>query len=369
MKKHLLFRAAALMAVLAAAPSGQAAVKRKPASAQESGSAAPGTITAQAAPAAAAAEENSAPAGGRSNGIVAVVNGRPILKSELEERMAMQEMQLRATIGNRADLDKELTDLRRKTLDALVEQQLILKEFEQYAANFGDKINSLTDEHIRNTIIKVAFKGDRELLMKSLGEQGLTYKKFYDMQRDGVIVSIMRGQNTRDVGYVTSQEKQEYLQKHGEEFRDGDQIKLWSITIPKIGEAIGATPAAQQALVKDIRAKLARGSDFAALAKAYSQDSKSSNGGDWGFITKQDFTRRLADLVFNLPVKKISDTIDFDDSYYIFYVEAKKPGQMKPKEVVEPALEQAVLSEKRRKAYERWIQGLKDKATIRYYDR
>ena len=42
---------------------------------------------------------------------------------------------------------------------------------------------------------------------------------------------------------------------------------------------------------------------------------------------------------------------------------------MRPKEEVEPALEQAVLAEKRRKAYDKWINGLKEKATIRYYDR
>ncbi len=83
-------------------------------------------------------------------------------------------------------------------------------------------------------------------------------------------------------------------------------------------------------------------------------------------ITKKDFTRRLADQVFKLSEKKISDVIEFEGTFYIFYVEAKVPGKMKPKEEVEAELEKRVLMEKKKKAYEEWINQLKRKATIRY---
>ena len=55
-----------------------------------------------------------------TNGIAAVVNGRPILRSEVEEVIKVQGMQLRATIGDKAELDRELGDLRKKALDTLV---------------------------------------------------------------------------------------------------------------------------------------------------------------------------------------------------------------------------------------------------------
>ena len=102
------------------------------------------------------------------------------------------------------------------------------------------------------------------------------------------------------------------------------------------------------------------------MAKTYSQDSKSGNGGDWGFITKKVLNRRMAEMVFSLPAKKVSDVTEFDDSFYIFYVEAKNPGKMKPDEEVQTELEKRVLMEKRKKAYEEWMTQLKRKATIRY---
>ncbi len=304
--------------------------------------------------------------GQQSNGIAAVVNGRPILRSEVDDLNKVQEMQLRSTVGDKAELDRELADLRRKTLDTLIEQELILKEFEPFAANFKDKVNAYADEHIKNNYIKEMFKGDRAKFLQELGASGVSYKKFYEKQRTNIIVQMMRNQNTKDLGYVTSDEKKGYLQAHGQDFREGDQIKLWSITIPKVSEEIGSTPKSQQALAKEIRTKLLRGAEFATLARTYSQDSKSSNGGDWGVITKKDLTRRMAELVFALPAKKVSEVIEFDDSFYIFYVEVKIPGKMKPTEEVEAELEKRVLMEKRKKAYEEWITQLKRKATIRY---
>ena len=302
----------------------------------------------------------------QTNGIAAVVSGRPILRSEVDELNKMQEMGLRQTIGNKAELDAELGDLRRKTLDTLVEQQLILKEFEPMAESMKDKVNAYVDEHIKTNYIKEMFKGDDTKFYKELASTGVSYKKFYERQRTNIIVQMMRGQNVKDVGYVTSDEKQAYLQKHGEDFREGDKIKLWSITIPKVSEEIGTTPKSQQALAKEIRTKLLRGDEFATLARTYSQDSKSSNGGDWGVITKKDLTKRMAQLVFALPAKKVSDVIEFEDSYYIFYVEARIVGVMKPKEEVEVELEKRVLMEKKKKAYEEWMVQLKRKATIRY---
>ena len=302
----------------------------------------------------------------QSNGIAAVVSGRPILRSEVAEQNRYQAMELRSTILNRTELDAEMKNLEKKTLDTLIEQELILKEFEPWAIQMKDKIDAYTDEHIKTAWVKDRYKGDRAKFQQDLAASGVSYKKFYEKQRNGVIVQVMRSQNVNDLGYITSDEKQAYLREHLEDFRDGDQIKLWSISVPKISEEPGTTPKSQLALAREIRSKLGRGDDFATLARTYSQDSKSSKGGDWGMITKKDFSRHLSDQVFKMPAKKITDVIDYDDSYYIFYVEAKVPGKMRPDEEVQTELEKRVLMEKRKKAYELWIQQLKRKATISY---
>lgn len=302
----------------------------------------------------------------QSNGLAAVVNGRPILRSEVLELNKVQEMEIRRSLIEKNELDEALANLQKKTLDTLVEQELILKEFEPFEANMKSKVDAYAEERIRTRYIQDMFKGDRAEFLKQLTSSGLSYKKFYERQCNGVKVEIMRSQNVKDVGFVTSEEKNAYLQAHGEDFREGDQIKLWSISIPKVSEEIGTSAKSQLILAKEIRAKLQRGDDFATLARTYSQDSKSGNGGDWGMIGKKDFNRRLSDQVFKLPQKKISEVIEYEDSFYIFYVEAKIAGKMKPKEEVDTQLEGRVLMEKRKKAYDEWIGQLKRKATISY---
>jgi len=302
----------------------------------------------------------------QTNGIAVVVNGRPILRSEVEEVIKVQEMGLKQSIGDKSELDREMGELRKKALDTLIDQELILKEFEPFAANFKEKVDAYAEEHIKTNYVNQLFKGDRAKFLQELAGSGITYKKFFEKQRTMVIVQMMRAQNVKDPGFVTSDEKKAYLAAHGDEFRDGDQIKLWSITIPKVSEEVGTTPKSQMALAREIRSKLLRGDEFGTLARTYSQDSKSGNGGDWGFISKKDLTRRMAEMVFGLPTKKVSDVIEFDDSFYLFYVEARNPGKMKPDEWVQTELEKRVLGEKRKKGYEEWITQLKRKATIRY---
>jgi peptidyl-prolyl cis-trans isomerase SurA len=302
----------------------------------------------------------------QTNGIAAVVNGRPILRSEVQDLNKVQEMELRRSTFNKNELDEELANLQKKTLDTLVETELILKEFEPFEANMKSKVEAYADERIRTRFIRDMFKGDRAEFLKQLTTSGLSYKKFYEKQCNAVKAEIMRSQNVKDVGFVTSEEKDAYLQAHSEDFRDGDQIKLWSITIPKVSEEIGTTTGSQLALAKEIRGKLLRGDDFSTLARTYSQDSKSGNGGDWGMIGKKALTSRLADQVFKLPQKKISEVIEYEDTFYVFYVEAKVPGKMRPKEEVDAQLEGRVLMEKRKKAYDEWITQLKRKATISY---
>jgi parvulin-like peptidyl-prolyl isomerase len=58
----------------------------------------------------------------QTNGIAVVVNGRPILRSEVEEVIKVQEMGLKQSIGDKSELDREMGELRKKALDTLIDQ-------------------------------------------------------------------------------------------------------------------------------------------------------------------------------------------------------------------------------------------------------
>ncbi len=305
------------------------------------------------------------PAAAASNGIAAVVNGRPVLKSEVDDLMRASMMDVLRRHPDAADRDREMIKLRENVLKQLIDQELILKEFEPFASSFNAKIEAHADEMIKRQFVDGMFKGDRKKFIQELQESGIGYKKFYEQQKKNVIVEMMRGQFAKtDTPYITEEEKAEWLRKNSNLFRVGGKLKLWSITIPGVAE--DKTPAQQEALAKEVRASLVNGADFASLARTHSSDSKRDAGGSWDWVGQKDIAEPFWPIVSKLDAGKISEIVPLGGSYYIFWLEAKQPGKMKPQAEIGAEVEKRVQLEKRQKASEEWLKKLRKKATIVY---
>jgi hypothetical protein len=302
------------------------------------------------------------------NGIVSVVNGRPVLKSEVDDHLRASAMDLRMRASSQAEFDAEFAKLRAKVRESLENQELILKEFEPFSASFMPKVEAHAREMINKEFIGKRYKGDRAKFIQELGESGIGYKKFFEQQKTYVIVEMMRSQFARaDSQYVTNQEKAEWLKKHESMFREGVKLKLWSITIP--GEIPGEKTAAQQmALAKEVRGRLLNGTDFASMAKTYSVDSKRDAGGSWNWVDQKDLDNNFWPIVSKVPSGKISEVLSIGGSLYIFWVESRSEGKMRPQAEVDEAVERGVMIEKRQKANDEWIAKLRKKATITHPD-
>ncbi len=62
------------------------------------------------------------------------------------------------------------------------------------------------------------------------------------------------------------------------------------------------------------------GADFAALAKANSDGPQAADGGDLGWIAKNQIDKTQEDLIFKTPVGTLSDVLTTDNGFYIFKV-------------------------------------------------
>ena len=90
-----------------------------------------------------------------------------------------------------------------------------------------------------------------------------------------------------------------------------------------------------QDLLKQIKA----GGDFAALAKANSQDPGSAvKGGDLGFIVKGQTVPEFEKFVFAAKPKDISDIVTTEYGYHIIQVMSKEAARVKPFEEVKATL-------------------------------
>ena len=114
---------------------------------------------------------------------------------------------------------------------------------------------------------------------------------------------------------------------------------------------------------KDIKAQLAKGADFAALAAEKSKD-KNAEGGDLGYFTRGQMLKPFEDAAFALDVGQVSDPVKTSFGWHIIEVEDKRDQKLPTfEDVKEPIMGQLVV----RKA-QTVVNGLRQKAKIEIVD-
>lgn len=132
-----------------------------------------------------------------------------------------------------------------------------------------------------------------------------------------------------------------------EEYKSQEGAHVLHILIKVDPKATPAEDAAARAKAEGIVKQLRAGADFAALAKANSQDpSSSGNGGDMGFVDRGVTVAPFEDAIFSLPLNQVSDPIRTQEfGYHIVKVLARRPAGYKPFEEVRPLIGSKIANE------------------------
>jgi len=120
-----------------------------------------------------------------------------------------------------------------------------------------------------------------------------------------------------------------------------------------------------EAIAKEIIAKLNDGGDFAALAKEYSKDNTAENGGDLGYFAKTDVVPEFAEATFALKKGAISqEPVQTQFGYHVVKLEEKR---QRPKPTFEEA-KQFLENDVQRKLLEEMMSDWRDDAKVEKYD-
>ncbi len=300
-----------------------------------------------------------------SNGIAVVVNGKVITKSEVRDAVQAQEQLIRVTLRNPSEQEAAIKELHANAVYALIERQLVLSEFEKLGGSIKPEY---VDDDV-NSVIRENFEGNREKFLYELAKNNMTLAKFREQRQKMMIVSVLRSRQVKDLPPPAPADVEAFYQKNADKFRDKDFIKFSTITIPMYPIGVpGATPGSQRKLAEEIRSKVSGGSDFATMAKTYSQDSRAESGGDWGLQERATLNKQLADVAFALKKGAVSKVIEIDVNYMIIYCEDKQPGNMEPLDKVRPQIEKYIQAEKGRESLNRWLSNLAMKSIIQPAD-
>jgi len=297
-----------------------------------------------------------------TNSIAAVVDGIPIASSEVEETIKAQEQVIQFTYRNDPDrIKKEIALLRQGAIETLIDREILLAEFRK----IGGVIKAQYVDDDINGIIRESFKGNRDAFVDELTKGGMTVKKFRELREKMVIMNVMRARNAGDHPPATPREVQEYYDKNVDKWREGDQIKISTITIPKFtGDK---TPEQQQKFAQELRTRIVQGADFAKVAKTNSQDSHAENGGAWDWMSKTDLMPAIANAAMELKTGGVSPVLDLESNFIIVSCDAKKLGAAPDIEKLRPEIEKMINQEKSKGNIDKWMETVRKKHVIKRY--
>ncbi|MGB6677949.1 MAG: peptidyl-prolyl cis-trans isomerase [Terriglobales bacterium] len=260
--------------------------------------------------------------------------------------------------------------------ELLQQHDLTVTQFEQSVKEdiLIDKLRSLvaggamvTDAEIRqkfekeNTKIKFDYAVLRkDDILKELHPTDSELKAFYDRNKATYNNSIPEKRKIKYVlvdtaklqseAQVSQQDLQSYYDQHRDEFRMPEQVNVRQILIKtplpgSDGKVDQKGVDAAQKKAQDVLAQLKGGAKFEDLAKKYSEDPSSKDGGSVGWIKRGGFPVPEVDkAAFSLPKGGTSDVINAGYAFVILRVDDKQDAHVKTlaevKDQIEPVIKQ-----------------------------
>jgi peptidyl-prolyl cis-trans isomerase SurA len=220
---------------------------------------------------------------GTSGDVVAKVNGRNILRPEIEKYYRSQ------TEGQPEPSPDQAQSLRLGILHELIENEMLVQQAEKLGVMATDaEVDSKLNE------IKAPFANDE--FDKRLKDRGVTLEEIkHDLRRTLTVDKVLNKEITSKIN-VSDSEVADYYNQHKAEFNlIAPQYHLAQILVtaqpnPQVRNLKNdkaQNPAEAQKKVAMLTNRLKSGDDFAMLATNYSeQPDTASSGGDLGFIAE-----------------------------------------------------------------------------------
>jgi len=258
-----------------------------------------------------------------ANETAARVNGKVITMQEVDRAVKQQAQ------GQETKLSPlELAAARLQVLQSLVEQEVMYQKAEK-----EDLVP--TDEEVSGEVNKrkVESRKSAEEFDKGLKQVGLDDKSYRESIKKDLAINKLVDKITSRIETPKDQEIVDFFKSNPDLFVKKRGVRLAAIVIDPSNAGEGDTTrneveASQR--VKEVLAKVQQpASDFAALAREYSEDPSKLQGGDLGYISedemKQNFGSQIAAAFMNpqFTIGQVTNMVPVNGKGYIFKLQER----------------------------------------------
>ena len=317
---------------------------------------------------------------------LAIVNGEPLMSSEFNKILEPMIQQYRAMTPLAEQSDAKVNELKNQILEQKVEQMILIQEAKKQKIKVVkrelDEALSQVKKRFPNEetfqaelknegLSQVQFEKriEEQLMVQKLVEKEMKnnikppsdteIRKFYDNVR-----AKMKGEN---LGLPKEEEETVDAVAKLLKRMSSEQVRLSQIYIKCDKNATPQERKAAENRVANVKKELASGASFSATSEKYSEDAMlKQRKGDMGFVVKGDLDKRLEEKAFSMAVGQYTkDPIQTESGYHFIRVTESRASASFTYDDVKNDLAEVLYRQNGKKLYDKWIDGLKAKSTIK----
>lgn len=151
---------------------------------------------------------------------------------------------------------------------------------------------------------------------------------------------------------VTDEEVAAYFKANRDQFDRPSQVRARQIVVAEEDEG------------QEVLGLLRQGQPFAEVAAQFSLSPDALQGGDLGFFGRGEMPPEFDEIVFDLPVNRLSDLVKSEYGYHIFLVEEKRKAARLSKKEATAEILSILEGRKKEEVYLEWLQDMRARAVI-----
>ncbi len=287
--------------------------------------------------------------------VVVTVNGAPITLAQVRDYAKTEQRLINA------NTTEETRAVFKDAMENLVSRQLLIQEAER--------------RNIKIPEAEVAQRA-REFQVQGLGGEAMSSSPgsapdqiLLDQVRGSMEIEKMFDQEfEKHKVQPSEQEIQRYYDEHKDLFvQDPGEVRLSHIALKLPANPTEAQKADGMKQITKLRNEAMKTKDFAALAKANSQDaSTAGKGGDLGYFTKGQLPPVVDQLAFSTPVGQVSTILESNIGFSFLKVTDRRGAVYAPLSAVKAKIAIALLDFNEEYIVKNTLKGLAKDAKIKF---
>ncbi len=270
---------------------------------------------------------------------VALVNGEPVSTAAFQREL----QHARTEVGEgQAPLDL----LRKRVLDEMISRALLLQQARARGVAVGQ-------EQVERAFLGVRSEYPGTHFDDLLAQQRLSAAELKQRLREQLVLEKLFQDEVFPQVRVDEQEVQRYYAEHAAEFDQPERVRVLQVVVKTREEGLKVREEIRRAPQK-----------FGEVARRASISPEGRSGGDLGYFGPGTGMPEVFDLCFRLPLNAVSEVVPSPYGFHVFKVIDRKPASRRALAEARPEIHQKLLRERRARAQEEYLAGLRAKAQI-----